>query len=493
MENKTQLYEAFCAYLEACNKLSLVLWDSVASEDLLKPYAKHAHFVNKFHSVQEYEYLLKVLEDWDTKKPDEENITKYYHEYYGYKNRLKGCLEHFFVNTGIYDIIISGEGSKINTKEAFSIFFNQLSKTEIEFVRYGEVFPLRIEMEKDKILEFSDFSLVTDMIRHGIDDRTKFVFLLKRFSLPNHLGMPKEGVPVDMVSFSIPLLLLNLYFEHPLCIRVWHESYESLLSTRYQTKRYVSESYGPVWNNYFAALSDKYHFDAIQAADVGYTDWDKFDDFISQKAEEFIKSGQAPVNYLKREEVAKFEEFIMKVQEFLKSDIYKTKKYLEVATHYFLMAHERPDLGDNLLNYVIALESLYCGKKDRDETAKDDTTKQFRVRIPNLLAENKKGKIKDNLCKLYDIRSRYVHGDIVDFNGEANERFKVSHEKFYLWLRNIVRLSILSFFSLSKIDISRKEIHQILDTYDTEELNDLRLKASSFLVSARASSLIIED
>ncbi len=312
-----QLYETFCAYIEACKKLSPILWDSIPSEELLKPHAKHAHFINKFHSTKEYKYLLRTLEDWDSNKPDEENVNEYYSEYHQYQHRVSGCLTQFFANTGIYDILISGKESEINNESAFYIFFNHLNKKEIEFMKYGEVFPLRIEMEKNRILEFGDFSLLTNMGRYSIDAWTKFVFLLKRFSLPNHLGMPKEGVPVDMGSVSIPLLLLNLYFEHPLCIRVWYKSCNSLLSTNYQAERHFLESSDPVFNKYYHALTLRYEYNAYNtASDEGYTDWDKYDDFMSEKEEEFIKSGQAPVNYLSVEEVAKFEEFIMKTQEF---------------------------------------------------------------------------------------------------------------------------------------------------------------------------------
>ena len=201
MNNEKQLCEAFCAYIEACKKLSPILWDSIPSVELLRPDAKHAHFIKNFNSTKEFVYVLKALESWDSNKPNEENVNEYYSEYHQYQHRVSGCLTQFLANTGIYDILISGKGSEINNENAFYIFFNELNKKEIAFMKYGEVFPLRIEMEKDRILEFGDFSLLTDMSRYSIDDWTKFVFLLERFSLPNHLGMPKEGVPVDMGSF----------------------------------------------------------------------------------------------------------------------------------------------------------------------------------------------------------------------------------------------------------------------------------------------------
>jgi len=248
-----------------------------------------------------------------------------------------------------------------------------------------------------------------------------------------------------------------------------------LLSADYQAKRHVSESYGPVWSNYFVALNDKYHFDAIQVADVdGYTDWDKFDDFMFQKEEEFIKSDQGPVNYLRAKEVAKFEEFIMKAQEFLKSNLYKQQKHLQIAAHYYLMAHEKPNMGDNLVSYIIALESLYFV----DEIPK--LKEGIGNRIANLLGRNskEKGKIKADMLESYKKRCDYVHGRSLNVP-----------EKYNCLLRNTLRISLLSFFGLSEFydsNTKREKLLKSLDSvFDIGMAENIQIQAEDFLSLAR--------
>ena len=58
-EKEKRLYEAFCAYIEACVKLNKILWDSVASVDLLKSNQKESHFIRNFESTEEFKDLAR--------------------------------------------------------------------------------------------------------------------------------------------------------------------------------------------------------------------------------------------------------------------------------------------------------------------------------------------------------------------------------------------------------------------------------------------------
>ena len=54
MNDQTKLYEAFCAYIEACVKLNPILWDSIASSELLAPNKKQSHFIRNFELKKEF-------------------------------------------------------------------------------------------------------------------------------------------------------------------------------------------------------------------------------------------------------------------------------------------------------------------------------------------------------------------------------------------------------------------------------------------------------
>jgi len=490
MEKEKKLYIAFCAYIEACKKLNPLLWDSVASSELLEPHKKQSHFINAFESRSEFKDLIKALEDQDDRKPERENEYFEYHEYY---HSLQGCLRHFFTNTGIYDTIISGK--EFNKDKAFYIFLEELEEKEIEVLKFGEIFPLKIEMKKSEVLDFGNFSLLTDLSKYQINYERNFAILLHRSLQSRHLGEPsphkieEDEYALDgETSFSLLLFILNLYFDKPLCIPEWYEKHRSLISYWYQPERHYLEHTQPMTSKFHRDLYDKYYEVCLSDSWVdeeenkSYIDWWKFDERLDSKAEEFINSGKAPVNYLKETEIERFKEFVNKTREFLKSDIYKTKKYLKVATHYFLMAHERPDIADNLVNYVIALEALYFYDEISDER------KHLGHRIANLLGGDLKVKeeIKSKMIDVYKLRCDYVHGKTtsIDNNFSGQED----------WLRNVLRLSLLSFFSLSKYYDSNRLREKLLDNldlvFDSDLIEDIQLKASEFLSLARSYDFI---
>lgn len=320
MQKKKRLYEAFCGYIDSCKELSKILWDAISSMELLMSNTKQSHFIRRFKSTEEFKNLLKALEDFDPKRLDETDVDEYYQEHHQYKLSISGRIQRFFINAGIYDMIIAGE--EFNKDNAFAIFLEKLEEKDIEVLEYGEVFPLKIEMEKDQVLELEDFSLLTDVSKYNINDCTKFVFLLQRFVRSQHLGsiepyiIPQVSVRGE-TPFSVSLFILNLYFEKPVYIPIWYKSHSNLLSFWYQPQRKSSKFSESIRDKFYSDLIEKYDWDAYNASsDKGYTDWDKWDDFIFKKEEEFINSGQGPVNYLRKTEIAKFKEFIAKIRDF---------------------------------------------------------------------------------------------------------------------------------------------------------------------------------
>ena len=488
MAKEKKLYEAFCVYIEACRKLNQILWDSVASSELLEPDKKHRHFIRSFESKNEFNNLIKAIEAWDSKKPKEEN------EYFEYYHRIIGCLQRFFINTGIYDKIISGR--QVNKDKAFYIFLGELEKKNIEVLKYGEVFPLKIEMKTDQILEFGDFILLTDLSKYNINYETKFVFLLQNFVWPQHLGIPHIILGENEIAisgetpFSVPLFIFNLYFEKPVYIPEWYETHPSLLSFWYQPKHNSLKYTKSVKDKFYSDLCEKYFEEACDASWVdeenrGYIDWNKHREFINEKEEEFINSGKAPINYVKEAEVAKFKEFIAKTRDFLGCDLYKNQKYLQIATHYYLMLHERSDIANNLVNYVVALESLYFAEESFE------MKERLANRTANLLGKTfeDKAKIREMLLWIYKLRCKYVHGKSknTELDKIIGEKFS-SKDEFSNWLRNILRASLLSFFRLSKYYDSNKKREELLESLDSvfepSLIENIQIQASDFLFLA---------
>ncbi len=494
-----RLYQTFCSYIDACKKQNQILWDSVASPELLEPHKKQSYFINAFESMGEFKDLIKALEDWDDRKPKEE-----VEESHGYRLRLRSCLQHFFTNTGIYDRIISGR--EFNKERAFSRFLEELEKKEIEILKYGEVFPLKIEMKKGEVLDSGNFSLQIELGKYEIDYATTFAILLHHSLCPHHLGMPysrtsgvgaieklgeDEYVLDGETPFSLLLFIFNLYFDKPLCIPEWYEEYRSLLSPWYQPERTYLEHTRSIRVKYDDALQEymEKKYDAMWYEVVGESEepnwekWDQWDKLKAEEEEKFINSGKAPINYLREAETERFKEFIIKIREFLRSDSYKKQEYLKVATHYFLMAHERPDIADNLVNYVIALESLYF----EEETS--EMKERLANRIANLLGETpeEKTKIREIMLDIYRLRCKYVHGKHTD--ADVSGKFQQVVFRRENWLRNVLRFSLLVFFGLSKYYNTKKMRNELLETldsvFDFQKVNNIKMQSLDFLSLAR--------
>lgn len=129
--------------------------------------------------------------------------------------------------------------------------------------------------------------------------------------------------------------------------------------------------------------------------------------------------------------------------------------YLRLAMKYYRKGKWSQIPEDKLINYFIALEALYSNSKS-------EISFRFAMRLALLLGHSSKSRknIAQKAKKLYDIRSRIIHGDKFTLPAKS---LKEADE----WLRK----SILSFMALSN-NYGRDEILTKLDEAMVD--NDLR-------------------
>lgn len=131
--------------------------------------------------------------------------------------------------------------------------------------------------------------------------------------------------------------------------------------------------------------------------------------------------------------------------------------YLRLAMKYYRKGKWSQIPEDKLINYFIALEALYSNSKS-------EISFRFAMRLALLLGRSSKSRknIAQKAKKLYDIRSRIIHGDKFILSAKS---LKEADE----WLRK----SILSFMTLSN-NYGRDKILTKLDEAMVD--NDLRSK-----------------
>lgn len=488
-----ELYQSFCNYIGACEKLTPILWDSIASTELLEPDVRQRHFIDRYEAMDEFSELTEALDDWCTDKPDEEDDLFGYGDYI---DCLRGFVRGFFRRSGIYARVLAGR--TFDRNKAFSRLWDELEKTETKVVTHAEVFGLNTQLKNEEKVKVGEFVLQPDLSEYNIEDETYFVFLFRSFSRELHQWVPvtnldeRHAIQGDS-PFSMPLLALNLYFDRPVYVREWCEATVDLLPFGYRRCR-ASEHSGRAGVDFWSALDETYGGMALEAALTyestrTYGDWDKYGAFLHSKAREFIETGQAPINYLKESELHTFTEFAAKVVGVLQN--VQKKTYLQIAARYYLRAHERPDMADNLLNYIIALEALYF------QTSVPDLTERFGNRIASLLAgtEGERSSIREAMSGAYRARCRYVHGDTHDIIRVMREKLGKEINVEYA-LRNTVRASLLSFLALGQHYDSRNKrkglLGQLDNTSSLSIVEPVRLQASQYRSLARAYRLTEE-
>jgi hypothetical protein len=124
---------------------------------------------------------------------------------------------------------------------------------------------------------------------------------------------------------------------------------------------------------------------------------------------------------------------------------------------------------DCLIDYTIALESLFLSENERSKKEK------LSSRIATLLSKDKKEEelIHEEIKKLYTIRGDIVHGSQMTDEGEKFLKDNIFKYGDYL------RKSILAFLDLNKRNRSKKEIIKIID--NTIKCNDEQIKLQDSL------------
>lgn len=465
------IYEAFHEYLDACARIAKVKWDSVASEDLIRSGgARWEYFVRAFQSSEAFVLLCKKLEERDPSRPDPDDVPSYYSEYYDYSFRPRCCLETFFNNTGTYDEIIAGR--KIDAVKLFSHFVDLLEEKEIEIFRYVELRPLIIELRKGEAVEVGGFRFSDKVIKHGKKDETNFIFVSKTGFFKQSLGYIQD-LSTKSPPFQDILLILNLYFEKPVFISEHHWHVSGLLSKECGWHREWLRWSDDLWE----ALRDEYDSEAreqaiVDSADCSYYDWDLYGNFINSKEAEFVRSGKAPINIVEPEEIEKLKQFITKTASFLESAVYKESDYLQIALNHYVMAHD--DAKTGAVEGVIALEALFFSREQGE--LKDRLANRMGCLLGK--SQEEKSRIKTLMEKLYTDRCKYVHGK------------DTSKGRFDPKLRNLLRLSLLTFFGLAPYCNSNKKRGELLDNLDSvfnaSLTETIRIQAADFLSLARS-------
>lgn len=108
---------------------------------------------------------------------------------------------------------------------------------------------------------------------------------------------------------------------------------------------------------------------------------------------------------------------------------------------------------DKLIDYTIALESLYLERRDEEKRG------NLSRRIAILLCkdESEKDKISRDIKEFYDIRSDLVHASLIDSKGD-----KFLRQNIYNY-ENILRKSILAFLDLNLLYKTKREVLDYLD------------------------------
>ena len=108
---------------------------------------------------------------------------------------------------------------------------------------------------------------------------------------------------------------------------------------------------------------------------------------------------------------------------------------------------------DKLIDYTIALESLYLGRGDEGKRG------NLSQRIAALLYkdESEKNKVSRDIKKFYDIRSDLVHASLIDPKG-----ISFLCKNIYIY-ENILRKSILAFLDLNRSYNTKETLLNHLD------------------------------
>ncbi len=444
---------------------------------------------------------------------------------------MSSLLHNFFENRGIYQRIRCGEGFDI--KKAFDMFLEETEK-QIEITYSGRLLGIAIGFGNEEQQPLGELTL------ENRDNQSPACvinpYIAKR--IPVKTPDDSGGFWTEASDFGF---IINLYCPKPVFV-TWNRQSNSLFSSdcNIPYKMHDCRDYDAIWNlkELEALAADKLRgtgilsvsgeallddpefvketgvnsekFQELKAL-VGLESEeikeevqdaeDKWFDFWDRAKRYFVKRGSLG-NYIPETDVPKFQQFIDKVAQFMKSEFDK-QALIRIAVSFFeqgynKLAEKEGELFDSnylqsptlLINYIIALEALYLSERA-------ELTEKLSNRVANLMGETEleKGVIRNYILEIYKIRSHYLHGAPIKMDSEFKKVFNItgddtSSRKLEIWLRDIVRRSILSFFSLCKYYGSNKKgsnkkrkelLHILSNPFATGEIKEVQKKASEYL------------
>lgn len=162
-------------------------------------------------------------------------------------------------------------------------------------------------------------------------------------------------------------------------------------------------------------------------------------------------------------EIRRLKKFWNLYRNLLSQDILNKHEYMKIALKRFNSAISGSNTEDQIIDSMIALESLYL--QDEKELGH-----KLSLRVSILLGKNDSDRsfIRDLTKKGYEVRSKIVHGK------EVKQPVVVGSKKYILRdmaleIENLLRISIKKFLILCKRYIEQKEI---LDDLDSALIND---------------------
>lgn len=445
----------------------------------------------------------------------------------GVHRTLSSLLHNYFENIGIYQRIRYEEDFDIN--KAFDIFLEETEK-QIEVTYWGRLLGIGIEFGNEQRIPFGELALEnwdSQSPECVIDP-----YIVKRIPVKT---------PGDSGGFwtktSAYAFIINLYCPKPVFI-TWNRQSNSLFSSDCNTpyKMHDVRNYGVIWNHEeleallagtlggagtVSASGEPLLDDPEFVKETGVDSAkmrelnapvgpeleemgeerqdleDKWFDSRKKARKYFVKRGLLG-NYIPETDRPNFEQFIDKVYHFIQGESYQGR--IRTAAEFFEESYRRIADGEegstisdyksfekpiSIINHIIALESLYL-------TEVDELKERLSNMVANLMGETEleKGVIRNYILEIYKIRSRYLHGAPIKMDPEFKKVFNIigddtSSRKLEIWLRDVVRRSILSFFSLCKYygtNKKRKELLNILSNpFATGEVEKIQKKASESL------------
>ena len=522
-----KLFEVFENYIQACRRINSLLLDSRLHGGIAD--LKHRDFVKEFEKAKEFEELTQEV-------PNHEKIKKLGWEWQPEKPLRGGgyivgptYLHNFFENTGIYQHIRRGEDFGIS--KVFDMFLEETEK-QIEVTYWGRLLGIAVEFGDQKQIDFGEFSI------ENLDDKNPDCvinpYIVKR------ILVKAPGDSGDFYAKTSTLgFIINLYCPNPAFV-TWNYESNNLFSSNYNPHEICGcQDYDAIWSNeeLRALIADElraggggrfldssvpllddpefvketgvdsqkfFELEAmigpeLEEMEEGEEYKNRWFDFLNKAERYFVKRGLL-ANWIPEADIPKFRKFIDEVGRFMQSESYDKQEYIRIAVEFFEESYRK--LADrekrfhisnygglqnpiSIVNHIITLEALYC-------VGIGELREKLSNSVANLIGRTqlKKAIVRENILEIYKIRSRYLHGVPVKISQKFKNRFNIKGDgigsrKLEIWLRDIVRRSILSFFSLCRYYKSNNEREGLLDIlsnpFADREISDIQKQASEFL------------